>query len=60
MVMPGVKATPEDISKSLEGNRREELLFALRHTGALSILSGEKSPIKTGSCETPGVVGGPK
>ena len=30
MVMPGVKATPEDIIKSLEGNWREELLFVLR------------------------------
>jgi transposase len=30
MVMPGVKATPEDITKSLEGNWREELLFVLR------------------------------
>jgi transposase len=29
-VMPGVKATPEDIVKSLEGNWREELLFLLR------------------------------
>jgi hypothetical protein len=27
--MPGVKATPEDIAKSLEGNWREELLFVL-------------------------------
>jgi len=30
MVMPGVKATPEDITKSLEGNWRDELLFVLR------------------------------
>src|SRR5215468_5128903 len=30
MVEPGVKATPEDIAKSLEGNWREELLFVLR------------------------------
>jgi transposase len=30
LVMPGVKATPEDIAKSLEGNWREELLFVLR------------------------------
>ena len=29
-VEPGVKATPEDIVKSLEGNWREELLFVLR------------------------------
>jgi len=29
-VMPGVKATPEDIVKSLDGNWREELLFLLR------------------------------
>jgi hypothetical protein len=28
--MPGGKATPEDIAKSLEGNWREELLFGLR------------------------------
>ena len=31
LVEPGVKATPEDIVKSLEGNWREELLFVLRH-----------------------------
>src|SRR6516164_9886826 len=30
MVEPEVKATPEDIVKSLEGNWREELLFVLR------------------------------
>jgi len=30
LVEPGVKATPEDIVKSLEGNWREELLFVLR------------------------------
>jgi hypothetical protein len=30
MFEPGVKATPEDIAKSLEGNWREELLFVLR------------------------------
>jgi transposase len=30
LVMPGVKATPDDIAKSLEGNWREELLFLLR------------------------------
>jgi transposase len=30
MVMPGVKATPEDIAQSLEGNWRDELLFVLR------------------------------
>src|SRR6516162_4710957 len=30
LVEPGVKATPEDIVKSLEGNWREELLFLLR------------------------------
>ena len=30
LVNPGVKATPEDIAKSLEGNWREELLFVLR------------------------------
>jgi len=30
LVDPGVKATPEDIVKSLEGNWREELLFVLR------------------------------
>jgi transposase len=29
-VMPGVKATPADIAKSLEGNWRPELLFVLR------------------------------
>ena len=30
LVQPEVKATPEDIAKSLEGNWREELLFVLR------------------------------
>ena len=30
LVIPGVKATPEDIIKSLEGNWREELIFVLR------------------------------
>ena len=30
LVEPGVKATPEDIVKSLEGNWRAELLFVLR------------------------------
>jgi transposase len=30
LVEPGVKAIPEDIVKSLEGNWREELLFVLR------------------------------
>ena len=30
LVEPGVKATPQDIVKSLEGNWREELLFVLR------------------------------
>jgi transposase len=30
LAMPGVKAAPEDIAKSLEGNWREELLFVLR------------------------------
>jgi transposase len=30
LAQPGVKAIPEDIAKSLEGNWREELLFVLR------------------------------
>jgi hypothetical protein len=30
LVMPGVKAAPEDIAKSLEGNWREELLCDLQ------------------------------
>jgi len=30
LVRPEVKASPEDIAKSLEGNWREELLFILR------------------------------
>jgi transposase len=30
LVEPGVKATPEEIAKSLEGNWREELLFVLK------------------------------
>jgi hypothetical protein len=30
LARPEVKATPEDIAKSLEGNWREELLFVLK------------------------------
>jgi hypothetical protein len=32
LLQPGVKATPEDIAQSLEGNWRKELLFVLRST----------------------------
>jgi transposase len=39
LVEPGVKATPEDIAKSLEGNWREELLFVL--TTVFTILCSE-------------------
>jgi transposase len=42
MVMPGVKATPEDIAKSLEGNWREELLFVLRQQLELHRIYQEK------------------
>jgi hypothetical protein len=35
LVQPEVKATPEDIAKSLEGNWRPELLFVLRQQIAL-------------------------
>ena len=42
MVMPGVKATPEDIIKSLEGNWRDELLFVLRQHLELYRLYQEK------------------
>ena len=42
LVNPGVKATPEDIAKSLEGNWREELLFALRQHVELYRIYQEK------------------
>src|SRR5437867_7863481 len=42
MVMPGVKATPEDIIKSLEGNWRDELLFVLRQHVELYRIYQEK------------------
>jgi len=42
MVEPGVKATPEDIAKSLEGNWREELLFVLRQQVELYQIYQEK------------------
>jgi transposase len=42
MVEPGVKATPEDIAKSLEGNWREELLFVLRQHVELYQIYQEK------------------
>jgi transposase len=42
LVMPGVKATPEDIAKSLEGNWREELLFVLRQHVELYQIYQEK------------------
>jgi len=42
LVMPGVKATPEDIAKSLEGNWREELLFVLRQHVELYRIYQEK------------------
>src|SRR5438094_77231 len=42
LVQPGVKATPEDIAKSLEGNWREELLFVLRQQVELYRIYQEK------------------
>ena len=42
LVEPGVKATPEDIAKSLEGNWREELLFVLRQQVELYRIYQEK------------------
>ena len=42
LVNPGVKATPEDIAKSLEGNWREELLFVLRQHVELYRIYQEK------------------
>jgi len=42
LVEPGVKATPEDIVKSLEGNWREELLFVLRQHVELYRIYQEK------------------
>jgi hypothetical protein len=41
-VESGVKATPEDIAKSLEGNWREELLFVLRQHVELYRIYQEK------------------
>jgi transposase len=42
LVKSGVKATPEDIAKSLEGNWREELLFVLRQHVELYRIYQEK------------------
>jgi transposase len=42
LVESGVKATPEDIAKSLEGNWREELLFVLRQHVELYRIYQEK------------------
>ena len=42
LVQPGVKATPEDILKSLEGNWRKELLFVLRQQVELCRMYQEK------------------
>ena len=42
LVEPEVKATPEDIAKSLEGNWREELLFVLRQHVELYRIYQEK------------------
>jgi transposase len=42
LVVAGVKATPEDIAKSLEGNWREELLFVLRQHVELYRIYQEK------------------
>src|SRR6266700_4498321 len=42
LVQPGVKATPEDILKSLEGNWRQELLFVLRQQVELYRMYQEK------------------
>lgn len=42
LVDPGVKATREDVAKSLEGNWREELLFVLRQQVELYQIYQEK------------------
>jgi transposase len=42
LVQPEVKATPEDIAKSLQGNWREELLFVLRQQVELYRIYQEK------------------
>ena len=42
LVEPEVKATPENIAKSLEGNWREELLFVLRQHVELYRIYQEK------------------
>jgi len=42
LVQPGVKATPQDILKSLEGNWRKELLFVLRQQVELYRMYQEK------------------
>jgi len=42
LVEPGVKATAEDVAKSLEGNWREELLFVLRQQVELYWIYREK------------------
>ncbi len=42
IVQPGVKATPQDIARSLEGNWREELLFVLRQQVELYRVYQEK------------------
>src|SRR5439155_560254 len=42
LVQPGVKATPADILKSLEGNWRKELLFVLRQQVELYRMYQEK------------------
>ena len=48
LVEPEVKATPEDIAKSLEGNWREELLFVLRQEVELyRHLSGEDRRLRS-------------
>ena len=57
LVKSGVKATAEDIAKSLEGNWREELLFVLRERGTVSHLSREDLRLRSATVPASGVVG---
>ena len=57
LARPEVKATPEDIAKSLEGNWREELLFVLeQEVELLPLLSGEDRRLRPATAQTSGVV----
>jgi hypothetical protein len=57
LVLPGVKATAEDIAKSLEGNWREELLFVLRQHVELYQIYQKKINDCDLQLRTPQVVG---